>query len=498
MKKVICILILLSLNLVQSQITTSLTVTESPTFEDEIYTDNTLAIHNTSTGLLGMIRSYKNKYLLTAFDKQLNKKFSKIIEIDKDESFESYVGYGDEIKYITVLAPSKGERTFYCGTYNIEKETHSKKELFKADAETGGLLTGRNKRGTNIATSPNRKYIAIATDNIKKNLNSYKIHVFDTESMHLVFEKSYQEDVDNYFEPNDLFVDDDANVYALGKLFISGKSEKKGGDANYDFVLNKISKEDSQNLKISIGNDLHISSLAINYYENKLNLVGFYSNDRAGKIKGGCHFQISTSNLTILSNKNSVLPKDVYTDLYGAETAERYDKNKKELNSFYVDYVYTDTKGNIFLIAEEFYISQSTVSTGPKGVPFRTTTYHYDDILILKFDKNGEIIWGRSIFKKYEVPSYKAFLKDDKLHVLLNAEKDLNEKSDGRIKISKGWGKSSALYDFNYSADGKVDYNKIQDNKGNNYYIPYYGTYNNGIFIMMSNSLKINQFMLLN
>lgn len=497
MKKILFIALLFSINLVKSQVTTQLKVAESPEFKDEISVDGVLAIHTTASGKTGLVRANKNNFLLDVFDDKLNKIFSQKVESSKKESFNGYVSFENEIKYITVLEPSKRERIVYCNTFNIETKNYSQKELFKADVEKGGLFTGRNKRGTNVAISPNGQYIAIATDNIKKNLNSYKIHVFDSEKLHLVFEKTYQEDVDNYFEPNDLFVDDEANVYALGKLFISGKSKKKDGDANYDFILNKISKDNTQSLKISLESNNFISSLAINYFDDKLSLLGFYSKERDGNIKGGCNFTINKSTLVVTNKKNTELPKDVYEDLYGDAKAERHDKKKKELNSFYVDYVVRDDLGNTFLLAEEFYITQTYVSTGMNGGGYYTTTYHYDDILILKFDKNGEINWGRSIFKRSTSPSYNAFLKDDKLHVILNSGKNLTEKSDGRTKVSKGWFESSALYDFTYSIDGKVDYNKIQDNKGNTYYLPFYGTYNIDRFIMMSDGGRKKQFMIL-
>lgn len=497
MKKIICLLVFLSLNLLNAQGNTQLKITESTAFKDDILVDmGVLAIHTTNSGKTGLIRANKKNFLVDVFDKQLTKITSKIVESDKKESFDGYVSYGDEIKYITVMSPSKRERIVYCNTFNIENNTHSKKQLFTADVEKGGLFTGRNKRGTNVAISPNGQYIAIATDNIKKNLNSYKVHVFDSETLALVFEKSYQEDADNYFEPNDLFIDDNATVYPLGKLFISGKSEKKEGNANYEFVLNKISKDTYKSLKISLEQELFISSLAINFYENKLNLVGFYSNERAGNIKGGCNFEINTSTLSVNSKKSNVLPTDVYNDLYGDAKAERHDKNKKELNSFYVDYIIRDNLGNTFLLAEEFYTTTTYVATGMNGAGYWVTNYHYDDILILKFDKTGEINWGRSIFKRANSPSYNAFLKDDKLHVILNSGKNLTEKKDGRTKVSKGWFESSALYDFTYSENGEVEYNKIQDNKGNNYYLPFYGTFNNDIFIMMSDGVRKKQFMI--
>jgi hypothetical protein len=42
-----------------------------------------------------------------------------------------------------------------------------------------------------------------------------------------------------------------------------------------------------------------------------------------------------------------------------------------------------------------------------------------------------------------------------------------------------------------------VESSKIQDNKGNTYYLPYFGTYQNETFIMMSSGRKKRQFMIL-
>ena len=61
--------------------------------------------------------------------------------------------------------------------------------------------------------------------------------------------------------------------------------------------------------------------------------------------------------------------------------------------------------------------------------------------------------------------------------------------------MSKGWFESSALFDFTYNNSGEVTYNKIQNNKGNTYYLPYYGTFENNTFLMMSSGRKKRQFM---
>jgi hypothetical protein len=497
MKKIILLFIIFYTTFSFSQSTTNLKVTESPEFKDKNYSEAVLAIHTTNNLKTGLIRSGKKVFLLDVFDDKLNKIASQTLESNNKESFEGYVSFNDEIKFITVLAPSKRERIVYCNTFNVETNKVHKKELFRADVEKGGLFTGRNKRGTNVAISPNGQYIAIATDNIKKNLNSYKVHVFDSETFELIFERSYQEHVDNYFEPNDIFVDDNANLYTLGKLYISGKNQKKDGEANYNFLLYQLSKGSVKSQIVSLTDGNHIASLIISNYDGKINLVGFYSEKFAGNIKGGCNFEIDTTTLEVLGKKNTVLPKNVYEDLYGEAKAERHNNKKKELSSFDIDYIIRDNEGNTFLLAEEFYVTTQYVNTGMNGAGYMTTTYHYDDILILKFDINGDISWGRSVFKRANTPSYNAFLKNNELHIILNSGKNLTEKNDGRTKVSKGLFESSALYDFIYSANGDVKYNKIQDNSGKNFYTPYFGTYNNGKFILISDGGRKKQFMLL-
>lgn len=476
---------------IYSQSTTALKVNESPEFKDEVKSGGALAIYTSNDGLTGIIRSGKRDFLIDVFDNNLKRVFSKVVESSKKEVFKGYVNHEDEIKFFTVLSPKRKERIVYCHTFNVREKTYNKKELFKTTVEKSGLFSGGNKRQTSVAISPNGQYIAMATDRIKKNLNSYLIQVFNAETLDLVFKKAYQEHKEKYFQPNDLTVDNEGNAYALGKLYKEGKSQRKNGEANYDFILYKVFKEDVSKLSIGLDEE-HIASLVINNNGENMQLLGFYSEKKAGRIKGGCNFIIDQANLTVKSKKINKLPEDVFNDLYGYRKAKK--KKKKELKSFYVDYVVEDSNGNTFLLAEEFYVTQVYVSTG-NGAGYWQTVLHYDDILILKFNTSGEIDWGRSIFKRSTTPSYNVFLKDEKLHVILNSGKNLTEKKDGRTKVSKGWFESSALYDFVYSNNGDVSYDKIQDNKGKTFYLPYFGTYENDRFIMMSSGRKKRQFM---
>ena len=497
MRKLLILCLLAISNLALAQSTTNLKVNESAEYKDKVKSIDVIAIYTSETRETAIIRNGKRDFLFDIFDTNLSKVFSKVVESNKKEKHVGDLFYNNQLKLFTVYAPKKDERILYCHTLDLTSKSYNRTIIFETTVEKKQSLFGsRKNHNTCFALSPNGNYFAIATDNVRKHKNSYTIRVFDAKTEELIYIKSYREDEKRTFRHNDLYVDDNANVYSLGKLFLNDKSQKKfNGDANYQFVLNKITKDGNSELLLDL-KDEHIQSLSISQTNDQLHLLGFYSELNVGRIKGGCDFVIDTNNFSVKTKKAQALPKQVYEDLYGYRTAKRKNKKKKELRNFYIDYVLTDSQGGTFLIAEEFYITQTYIKTGTTG-GYWQTVYHYDDILILKFSTNGDLAWGRSVFKRSNEPSYNAFLKDDQLHIILNSGKNLTEKSDGRTKVSKGWFESSSLYDFEYAVNGDVSYNKIQDNRGNEFYLPYYGTYNTNKFIMMSSGKRKKAFMIL-
>lgn len=480
-----------------SQNTTSLKVLESVEFKDKVKSGDVLSMHMSPTNLTGIVRYSKKNLLFDVFDESLGRIKNILIPKEKNEDYYGDLAFKNTMKIFTVFSPSRKERVVYCHEFNISDGSHKKTKLFQTLVEKNqGIFSGSNKRETGFAMSPNGNYFVVSTDDIKKNSNSYTVRVFDSESLELIYEKAYQENVDKFYEANDLSIDDKANVYALGKLFIEGRKEKKGGKANYDFVLNKISEANIESVKVEFNNDTHISSLIISNVFNDIKLMGFYSDERAGRIKGTLIFDVDADNLNVEASKSFTLPEEVYKDLYNENRAKKKNKRGDELSRYYVDYVINDTAGNTYLLAEEFFITQQYVSNGMNGGVW-VTTYHYNNVLVMKINGQGELEWGRSIFKRDTRPSYNAFVKDDELHVILNSGKNLTEKDDGRVKVSKGWLESTSLYDIVFDDSGMPTYNKIQDNRGKTFYLPYYGIFNGDRFVTISRSGGKKQFLIL-
>ena len=127
--------------------------------------------------------------------------------------------------------------------------------------------------------------MVIATDNIKKNSNAYKVHVYNTNTFKLEYSKDYQKHTDKYYEPNDLAIDDQAKVYVLGKLFKKGKKQNKGGEANYEFTLSKVDKASSVDLKINLENEFTHSIFSNKQPKQRHSVIRVLFNHKSWKNK---------------------------------------------------------------------------------------------------------------------------------------------------------------------------------------------------------------------
>ena len=148
--------------------------------------------------------------------------------------------------------------------------------------------------------------------------NAYLIHVFDAQSLSLLYQKSYYEDEEKRFSLSSLVIENDGNVYSLGKEYQNGRSEKKAkGNANYEFVLCKVDEfyKEVKNIKLDEGK--HIRTMKIANKEGEFRLVGFYSEQNVSRIKGVSIIKIDPTDLTISTNKEYPLPIEVFEDLYG-------------------------------------------------------------------------------------------------------------------------------------------------------------------------------------
>jgi hypothetical protein len=298
----------------------------------------------------------------------------------------------------------------------------------------------------------------------------------------LIYDQQITRNENKFYSLSEIKIDNEKNVFVLSESFYDEESPKLKSEENRHFILEKFNGNNYSKLNLDLEGK-HIKSLKTVVNENNYNVYGFYSDSGLNAIKGVCNILVDMNKFEIIEKNLQDLPAQVYADLFGNDKVDK--KKDEELFNFKIDYILNDSQDNVYLLAEQFYITYNN----------NQKVEHYDDILIIKFNSNGNLDWGRSIFKKDYRTSYKAFLKNDDLHIILNSGKELKELEDGRTKTTQGFFESSALYDFVYNSSGNNSIHKLQNNKKNTYYLPKFGNYINGKFIMISDSRNERQFM---
>jgi len=493
MKKIFFIAFIFFVSIAISQNESEFSIYESQEYIDEVKTDSILSIYTSNQGNTAVVRVNKKNFYYDIYSNDFKRTYTNSEKIERKERFIGDVFYNDEIKIFTESYPDKELKTVWCQTLDLKSNTLKKIQLTTAAVDKRFSLYS-NTKGAKFAISPNQKYLSIISFTVNRDKIFFHISVFNATTLAIIYEKLITRNESKFYGISDFHIDNDLNLYLLGSSYYNEDSPTSKNGADQYHLLEKISETNHEKLDISF-EDKYISKLKASMVNGKYNLYGIYSDKELGRIKGT--FTVSV-NLKTLDFKNEIfqeLPSQIYIDLYGDEK-----RKKKELSDFKINYILSDSENNIYFLAEEFYMSSgSTGFTGSiGGAGGSSSTPHYDDIIILKFTKEGDVSWGRSIYKRAGESNYNAFIKDDELHILLNTGKDLKKLKDGRTKTSKGFFETTALYDYNYSIEGKLTISKIQNNKNKTYYIPKFGSYVNGKFIMISKSHNSRRFMKLN
>lgn len=474
-------------------------VAETKPFKDSKRNTYLEAVFTVSNNNIVAVRSAKRKLLISNFNDQYSIDSDIELELERKEEYLGSNIDDTSIKIFTILKIDKRTRELYCHNYDLDSKTVKKSLLYTTKRDEKriskyGILGGR-KHSQNFRGSLNGDYVAFAVDNINAKSNSYAIRVFDR-NLQEVYSTSYYSEIEKHFAFDDFIVTDEAEVICVGKLYKQGKRDKKKGKANYEYVIHKVSEGGTTSNTIDLGENF-VQELRFAQTESQLRLMGFYSEKNSWAMKGALSYNFTGTDISEISLVQKPFPESIYKDIFREKRAERLKDKEKELSNYYLDHALVDEAGNSYLLAEQFYISTTTTG-GVNGAIMTQTQYHYDNILVIKFDNQGNIQWGRSILKVDSQPSYNAFVVENKLHVFLNASKNIGEKADGRKKLKRGLFSSTALYDVVFDIEtGDQTYEKIQENKGKTVYRPYLGTYDYDKFVMANLSKSKKQFLIL-
>ncbi|NQX86008.1 MAG: hypothetical protein HRT67_08900 [Flavobacteriaceae bacterium] len=324
-----------------------------------------------------------------------------------------------------------------------------------------------------IIMSKNNNFFAINFDINNKDKETHKIFVFN-KNFEQIYEQLIQKNIkDKYFDYNSIDIDDtDGTVYFLGKAFENkSRKSKKNKKTNYHFEIYKIDANGQTN--ISFKNDTKfISSLELIKFKDRLACIGFYGDKDESKINGVSLFNLNPETLEIQKKKFTPFSKQFLSDKYGDKKGKKDRKQKNGIKNIDFKSLNVMDNGDIVLNAEEFYeTTHTSMSAGGGSTTY--TVYHFDDIMSLRLNKEGDLKWARNINKRqtgFINSSYTSITVGEDSYFFINCSDNIKKLSAGRIAFKQTKAKKSNLYVIKINQEGNFNFKKLIDDKESKVY----------------------------
>lgn len=345
-----------------------------------------------------------------------------------------------------------------------EKNPFSFDFSFNGKSEKNPSSGGNSKMALVVNKEKNTFSIVI---NFNKNHSSdkLKIYLFDNQ-LNKIINRDFAINTDEkkcYLQNIELSKDGNT-VYLLSKSYTKELKEKEKG-GKYQFEMTKFT-QDKVESQVFDTQEHFIGSLKTIVREDKLICIGFYSDEYDNKYKGIGYFELDSSNLKVKKSKFSAFSEQFILDKYGKI------KDKKLKYLTFKNLLITD-KNELIFNAEEFYITQTQHYSPYGGSSGGQIYYHYDDIVSIKIDEEGNLLWSRNINKRQSddtvdsFTSYTSTILTDNVYFFINASDKIKNLDDNRIEFRDTRKNKYNLNLIQINQKGDFEYQQILDNEEN-------------------------------
>lgn len=291
-----------------------------------------------------------------------------------------------------------------------------------------------------IVTADNNSYIAFMGNMLVKGSENeqYKVTMYDS-----TMNKVWQKDIkltytEKQFATEDWDVDRKGNFYILGKNYLNGVKEVKGGVANYNYriIAYKENGTKSRDFKIDVSDKFINSILMIPSLDGtRLMCGGFYSTKGTTSIKGVYMMAVDMDNLAIVGSKS----KEFDSGLLARLMTTHHEAKTGELTNYDVDDIIRRSDGGFVLTGEQSYVVTNTY-TDAQGHMSTTTTYHYNNLILVNISPDLTIDWIKDIPKRqtssYPITTYALAIANGNLYYIFNQSTNAEKMyaTDGKLE----------------------------------------------------------------
>lgn len=274
---------------------------------------------------------------------------------------------------------------------------------------------------------------------------------------------------DGLFDVERFRVDNNGNVYLLGLLFKDKRKKKRHGDPNYTYEAFAYSNNGNSVKQYTLSlDDRFITDMQIEILNNNLVCAGFYSTKGTFSIRGTYSLTVDINTKAVKTKSFKEFDIDFITQNMSKRDAKRAQRKEEkgdepELYEYDLDKLLIGKDGSAMLIGEQYYVNAVTSTTYINGRPNTRTVYHYyyNDIIAVKIDAAGQIIWAEKVAKQQHTisddgffSSYSMAIVNGKICFIFNDNPE-NLNYDGKGRPANYNAKKSVVVLVSLDKDGK-------------------------------------------
>lgn len=241
----------------------------------------------------------------------------------------------------------------------------------------------------------------------------------------------------------DYVIDNAGNIHLvysvnLKKEEIGNKSNDDKIDYNYYILSYYPATKEYKEYDMRVG-DYLITGISIIIDEDSrfMYVPGYYSEKKFNALRGTIVSKIDLINKKVVYSKEKEFEPAFLAVVYGKaiddtdnDDTKKKTKPKEQLYNYDIIDLFVNDKEEVVLVSEQYYVKVVTTShTSANGVTTHTTTYYYyyNNVLVTKFDSDGDRSWCSNI-PKYQVTtndggffsSIGVFAHNDIIYVIYN------------------------------------------------------------------------------
>ncbi|RNC92157.1 MAG: hypothetical protein ED555_03370 [Allomuricauda sp.] len=316
-----------------------------------------------------------------------------------------------------------------------------------------------NGFSTTMLFNQEKSGFIISTHHKKGKSNKHTIHLFDDS-----LNKRGEFDFSNEIEEKNYAFENVAMSKNLDEIYITGKAyfKKKRfriDERKFQYEMIRIT---TSGIKTQSFDDpgKYSEGLYPILNDGKLLCAGFYADRKDNRYNGISYFELDPASLSVQSKKYSPFTSQFMDDKFGRE-------EDKIIKNLVFKSVNITPEKELFFNAEEYFVTHSIHSTGA-GQRIKVDRYHHNDIVSVKLNAQGEMVWARNI-NKAEVTqgdgayaSYSAYCKNGKTYFFICTAADNPQLiNNERLIFKQGLSRNRNVFMISLDENGKMDYEQV-------------------------------------